>query len=1278
MGFYGNITNTSKTQFQFDKIYSSRYDMESQARTDGIYAGRYVLVEYDTELSQDSFYRVFINDDDGQMYNAPGVIADTNKISIGERLEFSDPNKGAVSVVPVGAFVFTADGDNITRKYTNIVYYKVTGDLYKQNKDNNRLLKGNYKQVTADNTISPDGIESTVSNYTKNYAIDNEKYGAGRGYDSTVWQKAYIDNIEKYIMIAELNSVVPTFGVSADAPTAEPIAPHFDTQSTDLYYKLHWQPAWGMRIAEGKLDEGQQKTTITSIDKNAGKYPSDEEVSYDNVKYYPENNTTETKKVSYNGAIYYNKAGFKDNIHTYYNGDGELKEDKISVKPTGVSHMKYHNHGNDIGVSEQPDIQEISIMLPSLGNALCDIWDKVYGYDPENDNLRYRDIEWKDAILTNDDENNSQEKFSGKATPLENAEKKGDASKGYMTRSPETIAGCINMAHDLMGMILTTSNIPLTDEGYLSNKIYYDKTNGKYYRVHRFPLYDIVDVKAITDLDESEYPSDQDYIQEFEKRVNAIIKSYKDEDWYLVIDSSKPNYQVKRFNKKALTQKALSNYNLAHIRRNPDDKIVYGYEKREIIGFADDLSTINGLILQLKYLIESDDSETRDRKTVQGTINVLNDIINIFEDLTPGEFLICDDQGHVNSAYWTTKQDFEYSNYGLKDKEKGEEPVTETITGVEDQWILLSIDEKVKDDGTIGIITLNHQFNGQSDTKSNSDKNNTSFNSGNTQTKDDTRSKDGINNDNNINTLQLYTPIVDSTGHIVGRNTETVTLPYGYKYLKTNGIINKEDSDLYTTFDKKTGTEYKPKPNEVTTEIDAKANSTQDQITINTGNKWIQTKIKDATNNDTIIIAHEVHNVDKDAIKDETNLNNLTPEEQKAGQDPNKIKIQDMSFDAAGHITANKAHTYVLPYGYKTIKTSNDDSSTIQIPNPLVTKDQIASNTQDTITIKGADSWIKVGSDDKTLSIYHNSPSGSNVTPTTGANSTTTKKQIEDTKGGIEEIVENTPKFGGTFDVPQISYDKAGHISSDTKYSIRLPAPSLVTAKNSDGTEEKLKGNVLIDLDLNSEEGIFIKKPAYVGTLTLTNYLKGTNGEAVLAGDSINQAFSKLQTHIESTDTNLNEEIKNRETAISTEVTNRDSAILKAIQGLDANGNLVANQTIGSWAEKDGVVSITPQQITITNANVDTNAAIDISKINIDDNTIAMSKINGLSSALDEKQPAGKYENAGAATEAATKVQDFLIGATDDSTDTLTLNGLLNRIKALEKKVEGLKGSTGA
>ena len=52
MGFYGNITNVNKTQFTFDKIYSSRYLMESRISSDSVYLGRYVLVEYDLEFDQ--------------------------------------------------------------------------------------------------------------------------------------------------------------------------------------------------------------------------------------------------------------------------------------------------------------------------------------------------------------------------------------------------------------------------------------------------------------------------------------------------------------------------------------------------------------------------------------------------------------------------------------------------------------------------------------------------------------------------------------------------------------------------------------------------------------------------------------------------------------------------------------------------------------------------------------------------------------------------------------------------------------------------------------------------------------------------------------------------------------------------------------------------------------------------------------------------------------------------------------------------------------------------
>jgi hypothetical protein len=47
MGFYGNIQNSNKTAFTFDLIYSSRYAMEKATQIDGVFLGRYILVDYD-------------------------------------------------------------------------------------------------------------------------------------------------------------------------------------------------------------------------------------------------------------------------------------------------------------------------------------------------------------------------------------------------------------------------------------------------------------------------------------------------------------------------------------------------------------------------------------------------------------------------------------------------------------------------------------------------------------------------------------------------------------------------------------------------------------------------------------------------------------------------------------------------------------------------------------------------------------------------------------------------------------------------------------------------------------------------------------------------------------------------------------------------------------------------------------------------------------------------------------------------------------------------------
>ena len=66
-----------------------------------------------------------------------------------------------------------------------------------------------------------------------------------------VWQKVFTEGKEKYVMVAELNSVVPTFSRGySDAPLWRQFQPHFDKQSNNVAYWLHWQPQWGMRVKQ--------------------------------------------------------------------------------------------------------------------------------------------------------------------------------------------------------------------------------------------------------------------------------------------------------------------------------------------------------------------------------------------------------------------------------------------------------------------------------------------------------------------------------------------------------------------------------------------------------------------------------------------------------------------------------------------------------------------------------------------------------------------------------------------------------------------------------------------------------------------------------------------------------------------------------------------------------------------------------------------------------------------------------------------------------------------
>lgn len=911
MGFYGNITNTSKTQFQFDRTYPNRATMEANLTTDGIYAGRYVLIEYDTDLSKtlDTFMRVYFNDD--------GVAYTASDLSYVSRLNKKD--------IGFGDIVFTSN-DYVSGQPlvpTDCIFWKCTSIL-----DKNSNEPATFARVV-----------SSESNYVMNFNIDTAKYGEGRGYDSTVWQKVYVNNIEKYVQIAELNSVVPTFDISADAPTVYPIQPHFDINSTNVYYKLHWQPQWGFRAKEAK-----QGNNTMSNDQNGNNYPSDEKIKYDIYNYDSNTGTTNTSTLEYDAAIYYNKSGFDKSVR---NRDISV-EDRIQVLPTGISGASYNTHSltEETNNNTQADIQEFQILLPSLGNTISDVWDIIYGYGKKvlpdgtydsdissSNSIRFKDVEWKDAV-----------------TGEENTE------IGGMTRDLGTLAGCINKVHDLMGMIITDkNNATLNEEWFNKNYIY--KEDNNYYRIHKYPIYTTVRVDSFNLPARNDYKSDQEYNNAYEEALLEQLEENK--QYYLIIDSSKNNYQVK-----ALSKKSLSSLKTTDIIGYQSGN--YGYEFVIIPDMPGKMATIYGLILKIKNLLEVEDSETRDTSTIIGSINAINDIINTFEDLIPGEFLICDSDGKVNSANWTTAQDYKYTNYNSNNPIS----VSKDFDTRENRWLSLSMDKNNKQ------IKLEHVFNEIDDTNTTSNKN--------------TGSGNGINNSND-DTLKLYTPIVDNMGHVVGKNIETVTLPYGFKKITTNGEQATETTDITPA----AGTSI--------------ADNTQDEFSINVGNKWLHASMNNTTN--TLTLAHEVNTIES-SNKTNTDLNDGT----------DTITIQDTQYDKAGHVIANQNHTYILPYGYKTFRTNgrNVDENTKNSDN-VGTTQTTANNTQDIMNINSGNYWIRADITEDNIKLSHS------------------VRDIDTTSNAPTDLNTETNVINDDINIPDWTYDMAGHIISKNNHYYTLP-----------------------------------------------------------------------------------------------------------------------------------------------------------------------------------------------------------------------------------------------
>ena len=352
MGFYGNITNTSKTTFTFDKIYSNRLQMDNSCTSDGIFLGRYVLVEYGLPATQ---YLVGYLD---------------NKIM------YDDPSDRSDSHI-----ILCENGKLVKVKRSNQWYLYVGNVTASGTKE--------WKYLTR---ITNDRVDD--EQYNLNYQIDYPVYG--RGYDSTVWIKQYINNQETYVQIAELNTVVPNFSIYPLLPQD----PYVAVDDSSIVYQPGKYYYYDETDSHYKLDNNDIKTEgrIYYLESELGPAITTDQSST-NLLYKLRVPTNFQLDLDDNN-IYYNKEGFNKTKRSYDN----TTENTINYKLSQSGYRFYYNVEQDNVVGEPIedgyDRKSLVVKLPALGNAVCDTYDLLYGQNRNDSATNFDKTNIKGALNT--------------------------------------------------------------------------------------------------------------------------------------------------------------------------------------------------------------------------------------------------------------------------------------------------------------------------------------------------------------------------------------------------------------------------------------------------------------------------------------------------------------------------------------------------------------------------------------------------------------------------------------------------------------------------------------------------------------------------------------------------------------------------------------------------------------------------------------------------------------------------------------------------------------
>lgn len=1128
-GFYGNISASNRTAFTFDLIYNSRVAMDEAitgANNDGVFLGRYVLVEYDN----------------------PPIIGYYN---VGDQ-EFYSTN------------TFIAEAKLEKRAWA---VYQDLGNLNSANSfwvcrpgNNTNLL-----------TYVP--YEGSTSSYATNYNLDVQSYG--RGYDSTAWIKTFDPqtNGYRYVMVAELNTVVPNFHLVIDPPNSKPYGPYFDKSTTNLDYYMHVQAPFTFRI-----NEVSDPTR------------SDEKITYKTSNYSTDDNAWHESTITdRDGDIFYNAAGFKKERSTHVlDMANTINYDLIS---SGQRFYGIENAAKDNSGLTAEDMYVWKIHLPVVGNTIAEVWDTLF--TPNRLLEILYESQANAARCTVDTDSvlgvtNSMRCYTGKVYPMPQSLTINDDGS-YTIAASDTLG-----ATGTGGTLTFNKAILYRDDQHDTRRYFFpnytnfweENVNGDYYKAND-GSYRLANKNAMpadtvyyarnqgTSADNPhwrytyEYSSSALAMAAGATAVEADLTTEEDRaDYYRTINADvDPQYAViddlvrincaphTIYGALAMVNRILGTGLSAADSR--DDRTIVGMMNRmkDMVANIDTQpipdrivkTNANGQITVttvpwIEPAIEASNSSvapTVQTKYVNGVLSTSGDwvarfrVFNISGSSASVAELTTNNQNLTAKALADVIDDtmtFSTGNKWIRlagDDTDNNKTITiahalsgiaaATLSPSADGWGVADNDS----DNTFTLPTFGfdeaghivqhstisfaipHSFKtftiaAQSAAVTNSIGNTidviadsladtVQFGTANKWltiaggddsltfghvTSGVTAGSYGLAADETITTLDedniFEVPYftVDEAGHITAASTQTVALPENFKTI--NVAINSNAVTALTLANTITSIE---------------ADGLEDVVTFASGNKWLQ--IASNSDTDTITFAHEIHSVTQTTPA--VDFNTLTANQATAST----FTADEITWDEAGHIVTRAKTTYTLPCAWKNISVVNtlDGTGTIIASNATIS----AATQVDTVTVTSNNKWILLTASGKGITAAH-ALSGLGAITNKGTGSAPTSQ------------------FGMTFNVPYLSIDAAGHISALTDTTITIPTPSLT---------DTATGNVIIGLSLTATSGALSTSRANIGTLALTEYTSpsGVTADTIVATDSLNAAIGKLVSRIAAEET---------------------------------------------------------------------------------------------------------------------------------------------------------------